>query len=357
MSRKCNLCGGKLVNNRCELCGLDNTVYDRDNPHMQYRNKSGSERPVSSASSGNVKTPRKVSAPPAGAGTGTARTFASGMQTPLHPPTSFQSKKKGNKIAKIVILLFIILVIFIPLCISLAEVINDRMSYDFSFSDDSDPYEYVTREIPSDGENCEMLLGNGCYQIGAQIPEGTYSIELAAGSGSISLDDSENIIYEFLSFGHDEDYDEITSIDDFRLYNGAELTVNSGVLLKFTSSNAQPLIYEATVNPVSETFVLEEGTTYTTGESRIPEGMYDIMPDEEKSGGATSVQLEYPNEFSNSFWIENIPFEEEGITYEENGAVNVVIPSGTKIEISGSPIILVPSEKYYDIDFDNYPNY
>lgn len=30
MAAKCRLCGGKLKQNRCELCGLDNSVYDRE---------------------------------------------------------------------------------------------------------------------------------------------------------------------------------------------------------------------------------------------------------------------------------------------------------------------------------------
>ena len=30
LKKKCSLCGGDLVNNRCTFCGLDNSIYDRE---------------------------------------------------------------------------------------------------------------------------------------------------------------------------------------------------------------------------------------------------------------------------------------------------------------------------------------
>ena len=32
---RCRLCGGKLVNNRCTFCGLDNSCYDRDRTYQK----------------------------------------------------------------------------------------------------------------------------------------------------------------------------------------------------------------------------------------------------------------------------------------------------------------------------------
>ena len=32
--KRCNLCGGRLQENRCELCGLDNSIYERER-HME----------------------------------------------------------------------------------------------------------------------------------------------------------------------------------------------------------------------------------------------------------------------------------------------------------------------------------
>ena len=39
MAAKCRLCGGKLKQNRCELCGLDNSIYDREERELYRRQK------------------------------------------------------------------------------------------------------------------------------------------------------------------------------------------------------------------------------------------------------------------------------------------------------------------------------
>ena len=35
IKKKCSLCGGNLVNNRCTFCGLDNSIYDREHSRRQ----------------------------------------------------------------------------------------------------------------------------------------------------------------------------------------------------------------------------------------------------------------------------------------------------------------------------------
>lgn len=359
MARKCRLCGGKLSpDNRCTFCGLDNTVYERDEAHIQEQNRrTGQKKSASTApseTSGSSPKPaaasgRKKSSPTAAAPRDSGRKTSSAGKT-----------SRQRRIA----LLFILIIFLVAILPSLFRVLasipenlsffSDTSSYDDDY--DYDPYEYVTREIPENGENFGIILGSGCYQVGAHIPEGSYTVELAAGTGALHLEDPENIIYEYLYFGDDEEYDEITEASGLLLYNGAEITVDSGVVLKLATSNAQPLIYTATSNPVTESVVVSEGSvTIGSGSDPIPEGIYNICPSAANNSEYASVHVIYPNEYSSSFWIEHILYEGDITSYEENGAQNIILPAGTQLEVSGDPVELVPSDPCYDIDFENYP--
>ena len=43
----------------------------------------------------------------------------------------------------------------------------------------------TTRELSETGATYDCVLGYGEYEIGAQIPEGTYEVELVSGEGSM----------------------------------------------------------------------------------------------------------------------------------------------------------------------------
>lgn len=329
MVKKCRLCGGKLIQNRCEFCGLDNSVYDREEEKIYRR-----QREMEQA---------------AGAGT-------------TYQKVSAGRKRRGG--ITVAIILFIILAALIPTLIQGGMAILDGIfdgsedtytdsGYDYdSYDYDYDPYEFVTRQIPDEGSSYETLIGCGVYQIGVHIPEGIYRIELWDGSGSVQVDDYENIIYDYESFGEDEEYGEVKEKDDVRLYSGAQLMVGEGVVIQLTTSNAQPLVREITENPVQETAVLEEGR-YTAGED-FPEGMYDIcLADREEM--FVYVTVTYPNESTDYFYPQYHMHEAGGGEYEENGVRNVILPSGTQIEVEDGGIFLEPSMEYYEVDYDNYP--
>ena len=86
-------------------------------------------------------------------------------------------------------------------------------------------------------------------------------MELAEESADLHITDTENIIYDSVWFGDEAEYDEVTEADDIRLYNGAEISITGGGSLIFTTDNAQPFTQETAANPLTESFILEEGVS------------------------------------------------------------------------------------------------
>lgn len=388
MIGRCSLCGSRLNNGKCEFCGLNNKMYDREyirNPyHMPAADTdTGTQK---SASTHHSRPARQTHGMPAGKGmTETRRqrnTFSAGPpgQYGYSRTNNADSKVKKYRTVTLIIIFIIIICMFVPALIQFGRtVLESGASADGSswlsgiddiFSDDSDvsrnyggyepyvswdsyddgydPYASVTREIPETGSAYETTIGSGIYQVGVHIPEGIYRVELAEAGGDLQITDTENFIYESIWFGEEAEYDEVTEAEDVRLYNGAQISISGGAVLTFVTSNAQPLIQESAANPLTEPVILDEGT-YIVGDGVIPEGIYDVIP--EASDGYISFDLEliYPNGSSDYLWTSQDGDSSEG------SIRNVILPAGTEITYSGDPVELVPSEGYFEVDYAEYP--
>lgn len=227
---------------------------------------------------------------------------------------------------------------------------SDDTSADFDY----DPYAFVNREIPGSGETYDTVLGSGVYKVGVHIPEGVYSLKLVEGSGSVEFEEEENSIYDYAYLGTEEEYDQVVERSDFRLYNGGELTIGSGVLVNLSTSNAQPLTQEPSANPLTESISLPVGS-YTSG-TTIPEGIYDISVEEETDDayGYASIAMKYPNGNSHYLWADGLQYAVSSGGITTAGVKNVLIPSGTQIEVEYGNIVLTPSEEYYEADYSDY---
>lgn len=378
MAGRCSLCGSRLNNGKCEFCGLDNRMYDRqylkDPYHMA---EIAREADSPKAPPGQMKKPAGTSGQSGSAARKTvftakppARKGADISSRRQKQDVSSWQKKQNSEAARsraaIIIVILVILictagpVLFqvgksmietgsVPDADSWQSAVAPLFSDDDSSSDPGDyaPYEYVTREIPEDGTDYEVTLSDGYYQVGIHIPEGIYHIERAGGSADLHIADTENIIYDSLWFGDETEYDEITEADDIRLYNGSEISITGGGSLSFTTGNAQPLTQETSANPLTGSFVLEEGTC-TAGED-IPEGIYDIILAENDESIWFGLDLLYPNGYSEYLWPPG------GSGTSEQRILNVIIPAGTELTLEGGPIELVPSGGYFEADLSDYP--
>ncbi len=394
--RRCSLCGGRLSEGRCTLCGLDNTIYNREFSYSESTSQEESrqeqkqqvkpqhqkqarrteqfeKKKPSDAQKHNVTM---TSAGRSGYGSGQAgqrNTAASVRQmerqsySPGHAGTSAQKKKKKSGRLTILVILLIILLSFLPTIMEAVQSVLQDISSDsgsvfdtyFGGSHDEevdyDPYEYVTREIPDTGEAYEAILGNGIYKVGVHIPEGVYRAEVEEGAGALGIADDENIIYDSVYLGEEEEYGQVTAADDLRLYNGAEVQINNGVIVKLSTENAQPLVQETSENPLTEPVSLPEGTCIS-GDDTVPQGIYDLTLDMSDEGGYgySSVTLLYPDGESKYFWVDGPDYAVTSSRYTDISVRNIVIPEGTEITVEYGGVVLEPSEGYYDADYSVY---
>ncbi len=373
MAGRCSLCGSK-----CEFCGLDNRMYDRNYLKDPYHlAEIAREADTPEAPPGQTQRPPGTSGrsgstaqktvftanPPARHGAG------SSSRRQKQDVSSWQKRQNSGASRSRAVIVIVILVILIciagPVLFQIGKSVIEtgtvpdtdswQSAVDSLFSDDDssldlndyDAYDYVTREIPEDGTDYEVTLSDGFYQVGIHIPEGVYHVELAEESADLHIADTENIIYDSVWFGDETEYDEVTEADDIRLYNGAEISITGGGSLLFTTDNAQPFTQKTAANPLTESFILEEGSS-TAGEY-IPEGMYDILLAETDEYISFGLEISYPNELSEYLWASNSSGE------PEERIRNVIIPAGTELTLDGGPVKLEPSEGYFEADLSDYP--
>ena len=378
MAGRCSLCGSRLNNGKCEFCGLDNRMYDRNYLKDPYHlAEIAREADTPEAPPGQTQRPPGTSGrsgstaqktvftanPPARHGAG------SSSRRQKQDVSSWQKRQNSGASRSRAVIVIVILVILIciagPVLFQIGKSVIEtgtvpdtdswQSAVDSLFSDDDssldlndyDAYDYVTREIPEDGTDYEVTLSDGFYQVGIHIPEGVYHVELAEESADLHIADTENIIYDSVWFGDETEYDEVTEADDIRLYNGAEISITGGGSLLFTTDNAQPFTQKTAANPLTESFILEEGSS-TAGEY-IPEGMYDILLAETDEYISFGLEISYPNELSEYLWASNSSGE------PEERIRNVIIPAGTELTLDGGPVKLEPSEGYFEADLSDYP--
>ena len=205
LKKKCSLCGGDLVNNRCTFCGLDNSIYDRERSirrSISSQSESPPDRDLDyqpQASRGNQRTaprpePKTTSQKPKTVYPNRQTTYSSAVRT-------VASGRRRRGLAVWIIIIAVILIAALPALTDIVSNIlgngfstvtdtftSDSVSYnmddtgyddDYIWDDsDYDPYSFATREIPSSGDAYETVLGNGIYRVGVHIPEGVYRAEL-----------------------------------------------------------------------------------------------------------------------------------------------------------------------------------
>ena len=219
-----------------------------------------------------------------------------------------------------------------------------------------DPYMNTTRELSETGATYDCVLGYGEYEIGAQIPEGTYEVELVSGEGSMQQDDPENSIYYYSYFSEDEsDTDAGDYLDDVRLYTGGHLKIDTGLVVQFHSENAQTEQMQLEENPLTEQVTLKAGNTYTAG-TDFPAGWYDVT----EASGVDWAELRYKIYLGELYDKENetLNYENYGLWfYDTDGSEsyrNAVFPEGTELEVVDGDLILTPSGSVKNQNYDSF---
>ena len=385
--RRCYLCGGKLVNGRCTLCGLDNTKIERKNYRLNESSfdgkgieakhlceshngkPSGGLNRQGQASWQSGRNQQGQSSWQNGQNQQGQSSWQSGQNwTQTGRKKKKSGKKKKGWISTIIVLLMILISIGGPAISFVTTEIKNKI-YQINNSgddnwwsgseidtsvDENDPYEFVTRELSDSGEVYDTELGYGEYVVGTDIPEGTYEVTLQSGYGSFQTEDPDNSIYLYGYFSEnasDEDED-ITEMEDVRLYDGAHVMIGEDVVLAFHTENGQTGQMQSEDNPLSVTYTLQPEKKYTVGKE-IPAGVYDV------SGTKDWAVMEYEIYLGELYDKEydSLNYQSYSIMVEagsENAIYkNAVLTEGTEITVTGK-MILTPSKKIGSQDYEAF---
>ena len=213
---------------------------------------------------------------------------------------------------------------------------------------DYDHYQYVTREIPKEGESADYELASGNYVAGVEIPEGIYTVTPQDDYDTVQIDDPENSIYLYEYTEGKKD-----KIEDIRLYKGAHLTLNCRTTVKLHTDNAQDVEAMETAgqsNPLTESVDIKGQKTLTAGRNLEP-GIYDLS----RVSGAGNVDvIIYSDEQEEiNSWSQCL--SEDGIDGETFHYL--VIPENATMEVSEDlKIRLTPSEQIASTDYYGFYN-
>lgn len=350
--KRCSLCGGKLNSNGiCTECGLDNNKSDKN---YRINQSECDHEPLTHVHHGKNEKPEKQLKPntPRQSWQGSTTTYSgnTGSTGSTGRKKPGKNKKPGRIISKIIAVIVIFNVffgIFQPL---VSDILDDAISgYQENTQDytRSDPYEYVTKELPEDGESVSFELTSGDYVVGVHIPEGNYQADVSYDYDTVQVDDGDSGLYLYEYAGRtDGDY-----LDDLRLYNGAIVHISSQTTITLYSDNAQTdnVFYED--NPLAGQKPVTIKEDAIVGPD-LPAGVYDLT----LVSGEGSVDVDIYTEYGESMETKNLYLGEnctDGKEYK-----NLVLPKNAQITLDDNmELRLTPSEKVSTTDYYQYYNY
>lgn len=371
--KRCSLCGGKL-NSRgiCTECGLDNSKSDKNYrinrsdcdgmPLTHVHEEKEKHRPDRKADHREInhKETNHKKRDYGKQGYRMNESDMTGKKRRKHVQTPDITNRRRP--LKIVILAIIVIAVLGNLYeehkydieYAVGDVVQgvfqdtgDQKTNDTDETD-YDHYQYVTREIPKEGESADYELASGNYVAGVEIPEGIYTVTPQDDYDTVQIDDPENSIYLYEYTEGKKD-----KIKDIRLYKGAHLTLNCRTTVKLHTDNAQDVEAMETAgqsNPLTESVDIKGQKTLTAGRDLEP-GIYDLS----RVSGAGNVDvIIYSDEQEEiNSWSQCL--SEDGIDGETFHYL--VIPENATMEVSEDlKIRLTPSEQIASTDYYGFYN-
>lgn len=371
--KRCSLCGGKL-NSRgiCTECGLDNSKSDKNYrinrsdcdgmPLTHVHEEKEKHRPDRKADHREInhKGTNHKKRDYGKQGYRMNESDMTGKKRRKHVQTPDITNRRRP--LKIVILAIIVITVLGNLYeehkYDIEYAVGDAVQGVFQDTGDQktndtdetdyDHYQYVTREIPKEGESADYELASGNYVAGVEIPEGIYTVTPQDDYDTVQIDDPENSIYLYEYTEGKKD-----KIKDIRLYKGAHLTLNCRTTVKLHTDNAQDVEAMETAgqsNPLTESVDIKGQKTLTAGRDLEP-GIYDLS----RVSGAGNVDvIIYSDEQEEiNSWSQCL--SEDGIDGETFHYL--VIPENATMEVSEDlKIRLTPSEQIASTDYYGFYN-
>lgn len=371
--KRCSLCGGKLNSSGiCTECGLDNSKSDKNYrinrsdcdgmPLTHVHEEKEKYRPDRKADHREInhKETNHKKRDYGKQGYRMNESDMTGKKRRKHVQTPDITNRRRP--LKIVILAIIVIAVLGNLYeehkYDIEYAIGDAVQGVFQDTGDQktndtdetdyDHYQYVTREIPKEGERADYELTSGNYVAGVEIPEGIYTVTPQDDYDTVQIDDPENSIYLYEYTEGKKD-----KIKDIRLYKGAHLTLNCRTTVKLHTDNAQDVEAMETAgqsNPLTESVDITGQKTLTAGRNLEP-GIYDLS----RVSGAGNVDvIIYSDEQEEiNSWSQCL--SEDGIDGETFHYL--VIPENATMEVSEDlKIRLTPSEQIASTDYYGFYN-
>ena len=371
--KRCSLCGGKLNSSGiCTECGLDNSKSDK-NYRINRSDCDGMPLTHVHEEKEKYRPDRKADHREINHKETNHKKRDYGKQVYRMNESDMTGKKRRKHVQtpditnrrrplKIVILAIIVIAVLGNLYeehkYDIEYAIGDAVQGVFQDTEDQktndtdetdyDHYQYVTREIPKEGESADYELASGNYVAGVEIPEGIYTVTPKDDYDTVQIDDPENSIYLYEYTEGKKD-----KIEDIRLYKGAHLTLNCRTTVKLHTDNAQDVEAMETAgqsNPLTESVDIKGQKTLTAGRDLEP-GIYDLS----RVSGAGNVDViiysdEQEEINSWSQWLSEDGIDGETFHY-------LVIPENATMEVSEDlKIRLTPSEQIASTDYYGFYN-
>ena len=298
--QKCSLCGGRVVNGRCEDCGLpippehsytlrgESAHYHRVNGEdVLHRVRPAGNRPKVEGYDDEERTAHVHES-----GTDRHNAPRPAVRTARveHHIEAPSRRRRSANVAWLIIVVALFLILpMLQLLLqreigsSVSEPVPE-FSEEQAIEADSNAYDDLRGTVPAAGADWDGDLTAGLYTVGQDLPEGTYTIQCAESNTSIDLhivsDEYGVEIYEDLSTnGYDTSDSER---DDVPLPSGTVLFLSGNGTLYFHSSNAQvdALPTETAPNPLvgdaAYTLSNSDESLYLLVGEDIEPGVYDV---------------------------------------------------------------------------------
>lgn len=298
--QKCSLCGGRVVNGRCEECGLPippEHTYTLRGESAHYHRVNGEDvlhrvRPTGSRPKvdGYDEEERTAHVHESGSDRHAAPRPAVRTARVEHHIEAPSRRRRSANVAWLIIVVALFLILPMLQVLLQREIGSSvsepvpEFSEEQAIEADSNAYDDLRGTVPAAGADWDGSLTAGLYTVGQDLPEGTYTIQCAEGNTSIDLhivsDEHGVEIYEDLS---SNDYDTSDSErDDVSLPTGTVLFLSGNGTLYFHSSNAQvdALPTETAPNPLvsdaAYTLSDSDESLYLLVGEDIEPGVYDV---------------------------------------------------------------------------------
>ena len=335
---RCELCDGRIVNNRCQDCGMDysrrkiryqlNTTSHADDAaavrKVMQAGAADARRARPGQTAGQSKETRSQNLQKQAAAAAGRKVTAEELRKrkadykkrhKYYDNTFGKEKKKKSRAAMIVFLLILAALVVMNIMDERAEkrsLSQDEDSWyeSSSYGDEFDESvlegleDYYSTEqeeedyapddaadngfaetaeptpavMPAEGAAYSVELSPGRYVGGQQLPVGTYEISLVSDeyAGAVILTDMKNGVFESAFMAAEEEYGGESTVRDYQLFEGGVLEIGSGeILVTASTQNAQmDTLQEGMPNPLTESFDLTYGSRLEVGVD-IPAGTYD----------------------------------------------------------------------------------